>query len=181
MVKMYVRFGFMAIVFWVSGIRISLGQNAHDVPVTIAFDRHSERIDILSGKKLPDYTAAQREDFQFFEGRLDSPTDHISYMFSTVTTIKTADLARMRKIHAQDIWGLTSSSDKNTVLVANLVKAYAVSFIPINPVTQKPEPRVCVLLEDMYLIQWAPIGPLEKISVSTKNQSEYESAEGTVY
>ena len=150
-------------------------------PVSIAFDIHSERIDVKTGKKLPDYTQALRDGFQFYEGKLDSVTDHISYMFSTVTDMKIADILRMRKIHAQDIWGLTSSSEKNTLLEANLIKVYGVSFIPINPATKKPDPRVYVLLEDMYLIQWAPIGALDKITVSTQGQSEYEAEEGSVY
>jgi hypothetical protein len=158
--------------------------SAHEsVPstVSIAFDTHSDRIDMVTGKKLPDYTQAQREGFQFYEGRLDSPTDHLSYMFSIVATIQINDILRMRKIHAQDIWAITNSNEKNTLLVSNLIKVYAVSFIPINPETHKPDPRVFVLLEDLYCIQWAPIGPLDKISISTESQSRFESVEGTQY
>jgi len=179
MVKNYISYGFIITVFLLSGIQTSLAGNTDDPPVTIAFDKNSERIDIKSGKKLPDYTKAQKAGFQFYEGRLDSPTDNLQYMFSIATTVKITDLVRMRKMHSQDIWGITSVSDKNTILVANLTKVYAVSFIPINPDTNKPDPRVYVLLEDMYLIQWGAIGTLDKISVSTQNQSEYESKEGT--
>jgi hypothetical protein len=181
MVKTCLRLGFIAAISLLPCNKVSWAQKADTTPVSIAFDIHSDRIDMMTGKKLPDYTQAQREGFQFFEGKRESITDHISYMFSIVTTVKITDILRMRKIHTQDIWGITDSSDKNTMLEANLIKVYGVSFIPINPVTKKPDPRVYVLLEDMYLIQWAPIGALDKISISTQSQSEYESEEGTVY
>ena len=148
--------------------------------VRITFDSNSERIDIVTGKQLPDYTQAQRGSFRFYEGRLDSPTDHIHYMFSTMISSNIKDIVLMRKFHAQNVWGLSGSGNilgLKDIIVADIVKEYSVSFIPLNPVTSKPEPRVYVLLEDLYLIQWADVDHW----ATTKSQAEYESEKGIVY
>ena len=149
-------------------------------PVHIKFDSNSERIDIATGKQLPDYTQAQRGSFRFYEGRLDSPTDHINYMFSTMISSNIKDIVLMRKLHPQNIWGLSGSGnilEYKTVIVADIVKEYVVSFIPLNPTTKKPDPRVYVLLQDMYLIQWAQVDHW----MATKTQEELESEKGTKY
>jgi len=151
-----------------------------DSPVRIKFDSNSERIDIATGKQLPDYTQAQRGSFRFYEGRLDSPTDHINYMFSTMVSSKIKDIVLMRKLHAQNVWGLSGSGNiliYKTVIVADIVKEYSVSFIPLNPTNNKPEQRVYVLLKDLYLIQWADVDHW----AATKSQAEYESEEGIVH
>ena len=149
-------------------------------PVRIKFDSNSERIDIATGKQLPDYTQAQRGSFRFYEGRLDSPTDHINYMFSTMISSNIKDIVIMRKLHAQDVWGLSGSGNilgLKDIIVADIVKEYSVSFIPLNPTSKKPEPRVYVLFEDLYLIQWADVDHW----AATKSQAEYESEEGIVH
>ena len=157
---------------------ISLAQN--DSPVRIKFDSNSEKIDIATGKQLPDYTQARRGSLQFYEGRLDSPTDHINYMFSNMISSNIKDIVLMRKLHAQNVWGLSGSGNilgLKDIIVADIVKEYSVSFIPLNPTTNKPEQRVYVLLEDLYLIQWADVDHW----AATKSQTEYESEEGIVY
>ena len=50
-------------------------------PVRISFDRESTQTDIVTGRKLPDYTMAQRGSIQFFNGRLDSPVNGFWYFF----------------------------------------------------------------------------------------------------
>ena len=149
-------------------------------PVRIIFDSNSERIDITTEKQLPDYTQAQRGSVRFYEGRLDSPTDHINYMFSVMIRSEIKDIILMRKLHAQNVWGLSGSGTilgLKDIIVADIVKEYAVSFIPLNPATNEPEPRVYVLLKDLYCIQWADVDHW----AATKSQAEYESEKGIVY
>jgi len=158
----------------------SFAQDTNTSPVRIVFDNNSERIDIATGNQLPNYTQAQRGSFQFYEGRLDSPTDHLNYMFATMVSSDIKDILLIRKIHAQDVWGLSGSGNilrYKTLIIADIVKVYSVSFIPLNPTTQKPDRRVYVLLEDMYLIQWGDVDHW----AATKSQAEHESEKGTIH
>jgi len=154
---------------------------AQDIsPVRIAFDMKSPRVDMMTGKHLPDYTLAQRGSFMFYEGRLDTPVKTINYMFASMVHTDIDDIILIRKILDRHIWALvTRSGDSiqglNPLMTADVVKTYAVSFIPLNPVTKKPESRVYVLLDDLYCIQWENVDHwLANIS-----QAEYESEEGT--
>ena len=63
------------------------------------------------------------------------------------------------------------------VMSADVVKIYAVSFIPLNPSSKQPEPRVHVLLEDMYLIESEELDHW----LANKSQTEYEAEQGTIY
>ncbi|MFC1607688.1 hypothetical protein ACFL47_06910, partial [Candidatus Latescibacterota bacterium] len=152
----------------------SFAQESNTLPVRIIFDKNSKRIDIETGKQVPDYTYAQRGSFQFYDKRLDSPTDHINYMFATMISSKVKDIILMRKIHSQNVWALSGSGNilgLKSIIVADIVKEYSVSFIPLNPVTHKPDHRVYVLLQDMYLIQWAELDHW----AATKSQEEFEA------
>jgi len=158
----------------------SFAQDTNTSPVRIVFDNNSERIDIATGKQLPNYTQAQRGSFQFYDKRLDSPTDHINYMFSTMISSNVKDIVLMRKMHPQNVWALSGSGNilgLKIIIVADIVKEYSVSFIPLNPTTQKPDRRVYVLLQDLYLIQWADVDHW----AATKSQAEYESEKGTLH
>ena len=158
----------------------SHAQNSGASPVRIVFDNNSERIDIATGKQLPDYTEAQRGSFQFYDKRLDSPTDHLDYMFSTMISSNVKDVVLMRKMHPQNVWALSGSGailELKTIIVADIVKEYAVSFIPLNPTTHKPEPRVYLLLQDLYLIQWADVDHW----AATKSQADYESEKRIIH
>ncbi|MCE5250981.1 hypothetical protein LLG96_12245 [bacterium] len=171
--------GIYTVLFLMIGMN-SFAQKTDTTPVRILFDKNSERIDIVTGKQLPDYTQARRGSFQFYDKRLDSPTDQIQYMFSSMVSSNVKDIVLMRKIHSQNVWALSGSGDildLKTIIVADIVKEYAVSFIPLNPTTQKPDRRVYVLLQDMYLIQWADVDHW----AATKSQTEYESEKGIVY
>ena len=158
----------------------SFAQDTNSSPVRIVFDKNSQRIDIATGKQLPDYTQARRGSFRFYEGRLDSPTDHIDYMFSSMISSNVKDIVLMRKMHTQNVWALSGSGTilgLKIIIAADIVKEYTVSFIPLNPVTQKPDRRVYVLLQNLYLIQWADVDHW----AATKSQAEYESEKGTLY
>ncbi len=158
----------------------SFTQDTNSSPVRIVFDKNSQRIDIATGKQLPDYTQAKRGSFRFYEGRLDSQTDRIDYMFSTMISSNVKDIVLMRKMHPQNVWALSGSGNilrLKIIIVADIVKEYSVSFIPLNPTTPTPDRRVYVLLKDLYLIQWADIDHW----AATKSQAEYESEKGTLY
>ena len=93
---------------------------------------------------------------------------------------KIEDIVLIRKMHSQNVWALSGSGNilgEKIVIIADIVKEYSVSFIPLNPTTQKPDRRVYVLLQDMYLIQWEDVDHW----AATKSQAEYESEKGTIY
>ena len=171
--------GTLTLLFMLVSIN-SFAQDTNTSPVRIVFDNNSERIDIATGKQLPNYTQAQRGSFQFYDKRLDSPTDNINYMFSTMISSNVKDIVLMRKLHAQNVWGLSGSGNilgLKTIIITDIVKEYSISFIPLNPTTKKPDRRVYVLLQDLYLIQWAEVDHW----AATKSQAEYESEEGIVH
>lgn len=159
----------------------------NESPVRIAFDNHSKRIDIVTGKALPNYTRAQRGSFQFFFGRLDTPDNFFWYYFDGRRNQYINNVALMRKMQPQGVWAILgtggrydSASDRtvrtNPITIAE-VQHHAVSFIPLNPATQKSDPRVYVLVEDMNLIQFAPVNHW----MATLGQKEYESEKGKKY
>ena len=123
-----------------------------DDPVHIAFDRSSKRIDLVTGRELPDYTLAQRGSVQLFRGRLDEPETAVTFFHDGVRTADIASLALMEKVQAQfSIWRLRyKSGSKNTPRIHNM----AVSFIPLEKGTNEPGRRVYVLLNDLSLIDW---------------------------
>jgi hypothetical protein len=155
-----------------------------DDPVRIEFDYHSKRIDMVTGKALPNYTQAQRGSFQFFFGRLDTPDNFFWYYFDGRRNQYIDNVALMRKMQPQAVWAIfgtggryDSPGDKtvrtNPITMAE-IQHHAVSFIPLNPATKKPDPRVYVLIEDMNLIQFVPVNHW----LATIGQKEYESEKG---
>jgi len=171
--------GILAVLF----LSVHMNSSAQDTaasPVRIVFDNNSERVDIVTENQLPHYTQAQRGSFIFYDKRLDSPTDQINYMFSSMIGSNIKDITLMRKMHPQNIWALSGSGrilGLKTIIIADIVKEYAVSFIPLDPTTKKPDPRVYVLLRDMYLIQWADVDHW----AATRSQAEYESERGILH
>ncbi|MFC1509271.1 hypothetical protein ACFL60_06255 [Candidatus Omnitrophota bacterium] len=155
-------------------------------PVRIQFDEQSKRIDCVSGKKLPNYTLAQRGSFQFFFGRFDTPEKGFWYMFDGRGYQDIENLALIRKMPSIGAWAIIGGggwrrSKDSTIRTSPMniceIMHHAVSFIPLNPVTKKPEPRIYLLLDDMYLIQWKEVDHW----VATKSQKEFESEQGIVY
>jgi hypothetical protein len=162
----------------------SLAQS--ESPARIEFDIHSKRIDIVTGKALPDYKQAERGSFQFFFGRLDSPDDFFWYYWDGRSSQKIENVALMRKMLPQSVWavvrnGKPDSSGKIIVKTNPInivaIQHHAISFVPLNPSTKKPEPRVYVLLEDMNLIQFSPVDHW----IASMGQKEYESEKGRNY
>ena len=151
-------------------------------PVRIVFDRNSQRIDILTGRQVPNHNQAISGSIRFFEGRLDKQVENINYMFASMVSVNINNLILMRKLSHPNIWALVSKNGGtieglDPVMSADVVKIYAVSFIPLNPSTKHPEARLHVLLEDMYLIQWEELNHW----LAIKSQTEYEAEQGTRY
>jgi hypothetical protein len=128
----------------------SFAQNTS--PVRIEFDPDSKRIEIKTGKELPEYTHAQRGSIRFYLGRLDTPNDFVNYYHDGINKAYIKDLKSMEKVQEKfAIWRLRyKSGRKNTPRIHHL----AVSFIPLSPATKKPEKRVFLLLNDLKLIEW---------------------------
>ena len=151
-------------------------------PVRIEFDNESQRIDIVTGQKLPEYTNAQKGSFQFFFSRLDKPDDFIWYFFDGRRLQNIDDLAFIRKMKSAGAWIIALKSNNSEITSAHPkttceIQHDAVSFIPINPITKQPDKRVYVLLDDLHLIQWADYDSW----LATDSQKEVESKAGTVY
>ena len=154
--------------------------------VRIRFDELSKRIDIVSGKKLPDYSQAERGSLRFYRGRLDSPEEGFAYFFDGRSFQGIKGLALLRKMPGPGAWAIVGSrgwrgAENATVSTNPLtvceIEHHAVSFIPINPKTEKPESRVYVLLDDLYLIQWKVVDHW----VATMGQAEFDAAQGRMY
>ena len=164
---------FMAVSF------CSFAQN--DKPVRIVFDMNSQRIDIVTGKQLPNYTQAQRGSFQFFNGRLDKPDNFFWYYFDGRRVQNIDNLAFIRNIKSIGCWIIANKGKENQPdahpNINREIEHYAVSFIPLNTDTGKPEPRIYVMLEDIHMIQWAPYNHW----LATVSQKELEDMAGIIY
>ena len=159
-------------------------------PVRISFDKDSKRVDIVTGKKLPNYKQAQRGSIQFFYGRLETPENGFWYYFDGRRFQPVERTLFVRKLKSTGTWviggtsrwGEPDQTKSAKVPTAHpntncIIEHHAVSFIPLNPTTQKPEPRVYVLLDDLELIQWYPYNHW----LVNQSQEEIESKGGVVY
>lgn len=153
-----------------------------DTPVRIVFDSHSSRTDIVTGKALPDYTKAQRGSFQFYNGRLDKPDPFFWYYFDGRRAQNLNSLAFIRNMKTIGTWiiaprgkdGATPSVHPNTNCE---IEHHALSFIPMNPSTGRPDPQVFVLFDDIHLIQWAPYDHW----TATVSQEQFDAMAGTIF
>ena len=120
--------------------------------VKIAFDEKSKRIDLVTGKELPDYKLAKRGSVQFFLDRLDEPDRFFNFFHDGIRQGKIESLNLIEKVQPQfSIWRLRyKNGGKNTPRLHHK----AVSFIPINSRTDLPDRRVYVMLNDLKLIEW---------------------------
>ena len=159
-------------------------------PVRISFDHASKRADIVTGRILPNYTQAQRGSFQFFQGRLDTPENGFWYFFDGRRFQSVDRTLFIRKLKSTGTWviagtarwGEGDQTKDATVPTAHPntnceILHHAVSFIPLNPSTGKPEQRVYVLLEDLELIQWHPYNNW----LVNDTQETIEAKRGIVY
>ena len=138
-------------------------------PVRILFDTDSQRIDLMTGKQIPNYTQAQRGSIQFYLGRLDTPVDGIWFFFDGRRFINVEYIAYMRKMPSLGGWVLhsvggdirrpdsASSATVESTHERNCVEVWqnAVSFIPLDS-NGRPQPKVYVQLNDLELIQRVP-------------------------
>ncbi len=132
----------------------TFAQNAS--PVMIEFDKNSERIDLITGRELPDYNSVQRGSIRFFMGRLDKPENVIRYFHDGRRTAEIKNLRSMEKFqkrYAQ--WRLRFTKGRgDSPQYIPRIHTRAVSFIPLETSTKKAERRVYVLLDDLQLIDW---------------------------
>jgi hypothetical protein len=147
-------------------------------------------VDIVTGRRLPNYTQAQRGSIQFFYGRLDTPENGFWYFFDGrrfQTIARTLFIRKLKStgtwvIAGTGRWGEPDQTKSAAVPTAHPntnceIEHHAVSFIPLNPATHKPESRVYVLLDDLELIQWLPYNHW----LVNESQEEIESKRGIVY
>lgn len=151
-------------------------------PVNIVFDKDSERIDIVTGEKLPNYTLAERGSFLFYNDRLDNPSNSFWYFFDGRRTQSQDDMVFIRHIKAFGTWVVFNKRERNNVLTGHPrwhceIGHHAVSFIPVNAKSGKSEKRVFVLLDDINMIQWEEYD----YWLATESQEEIESKEGIIY
>ncbi len=191
------RTGLFSTIIGASALALALGGIApaqtvapDDSTVRISFDRESKRVDIVTGKTLPNYTKARRGSFQFFQGRLDTPEKGFWYFFDGRRFQPVERTLFIRKLKSTGTWliggcGRYDNRDltKSPVVLSDHpnvnceIEHHGVSFIPLNPDTGKPEPRVYVLLEDLELIQWHPYNHW----LVNESQEQVESKQGIVY
>lgn len=125
-------------------------------PVVIEFDRNSDRTNIMTGNKLPDYKFAQQGSFQFFLNRLDEPDRFIYYFHDGRRQVDVADLASMKKDQARyAIWNLVWKSGRGLhPAYGPRIHHLAVSFVPLDIASMQPEKRVYLLLNELQKIEW---------------------------
>ena len=177
------------IVFLVTTICMNvLAQNQS--PVRIVFDTDAQRIDLMTGKQIPNYTQAQRGTIQFYLGRLDIPVNGFWYFFDGRRFQNVDNLAFMRKMPSIGCWivqstgrggrqnqGQTSNTIPSTHPRQNVeVWHNAISFIPLDS-NGRPQPKVYVLLNDLELIQWAPYNHW----MVNDTQEQIRAKKGVVY
>ena len=121
-------------------------------PVRIGFDPDSERVDLVTGKKLPEYIRAQRGSVRFFLSRLDTPDEFFNFFHDGIRKAEIKSLKSIEKVQGRfAVWRLNYlNGGKNTPRIHHL----AVSFIPLSSSTNEPELRVHLLLNDLRLIDW---------------------------
>ncbi len=140
--------GIILIILFACGY--SFAQNRS--PVKIEFDPNSKRIDLKTGKEIPNYSLAKRGSIRFYLGRLDKPDDFVSFYHDGVRRALISLLRRMEKVQPQfAIWRLRyKAGNKNTPRIHHL----AVSFVPLTTPDNSPQKRVFLLLNDLKLIDW---------------------------
>ena len=138
---------YVAVLLAVSGIV----QAADSPPVKIAFDEHSARRDLVSGRELTNYTQVERGSILFYLDRLDKPDKFFNFYHDGVNQAQISSLRLIEKLQPQyDLWRLRyKNGGKNTPRIHHK----AVSFVPLSSSGQ-PERRVYVLMNDLRLIDW---------------------------
>lgn len=133
------------------GTSVENAFSQNESTVRIAFDENSERIDLVTSNKLPNYTLAQQGSVRFFLDRLDTPDKTLTFYHDGVKNVSFDALILIEKVQSQfSIWRLRyKNGSKNTPRIHHK----AVSFIPLDA-DGKAGKRVHVLLDDLKLIEW---------------------------
>ncbi|MBN1290703.1 MAG: hypothetical protein JXB48_02605 [Candidatus Latescibacteria bacterium] len=179
MLKNLAKMSIIAAVFYLAVCISAFAQD--DAPVRISFDRNSERIDIKTGKKLPDYTQAQRGSIQFYRGRLDTPENGFCYFFDGRRFQDIDHLLFIRKLPSIGCWAIATKGSNDEYSSGHPkqnceIEHHAVSFIPLDK-NGKPQPKVYVLLEDLELLQLAPYDHW----LANDTQEQLEAKKGVIY
>jgi hypothetical protein len=125
-------------------------------PVRIEFDEQSKRIDMVTGRELSEYNLAQRGSFQFFTKKLDEPESFIRYFHDGSRTLPLKNLQSMEKFSKKFAqWKLKIIGRREVPQYIPRIHTFAVSFVPLNPVTGEPDRRVYLLLDNLKLIDWS--------------------------
>lgn len=129
-----------------------IAQEQDTTPVKIAFDSKSERIDLISGEKVPDFTQAKRGSILFYRDQLTDGARVITFYHDGMREADPDRLILMEKVQEQfSIWRLLyKGPTKNSPRIHNK----AVSFIPLDAGGKELD-RVFVRLDDLQRIQWA--------------------------
>jgi len=134
-----------------------------DAPVKVVFDTEAKRVDIKSGETLPNYTEAVRGSVEFFYSRLDKPEKGFWYFFDGRAFQSIESLALIRNMPGLGGWailgtrgwrGSSTGTVKTNPMSICEIGHHAVSFVPINPKTKKPDQRIYVKLDDIHMMQW---------------------------
>ncbi len=125
-------------------------------PVMIEFDKNAKRIDLITGRVLPDYKYVQMGSVRFFLERLDKPEKFIHYFHDGRRTAEIKNLRSMEKFQKRySMWRLRFNTGRgDSPQYIPRIHTLAVSFIPLETSTKKAEKRVYVLLDDLKLIDW---------------------------
>ena len=150
----------MIVTLFITGAAVNAYAQA-SAPVKIEFESDSKRIDLLTEKNLTDYKEAEKGSFRFFTGRLDEPDTAVYYFHDGRRSVDKKNLRSMEKFNRKYAqWKLRYTSGRREVpQYIPRIHTLAVSFIPLNPSTGKPEPRVHIMLDDLKLIDWGEKKP----------------------
>ena len=130
----------------------------YDSTVLITFDEKSKRIDLITGKELPNYKFARRGSFQFFTERLDEPEDVIYYFHDGRRTVPVKNLRAIEKFRNKyALWKFLFKPGRGRRDIPQYtprIHTTAVSFIPLTTSGKEQERRMYVLLRDLIRIEW---------------------------
>ncbi|MHB9030392.1 MAG: hypothetical protein ACYC9O_16625 [Candidatus Latescibacterota bacterium] len=130
-------------------------QGEQGIKVTI--DREARRLDLKTGKTVPEHRLARPGSIRFHLGRLDRQDDFIYYLFDNLRTARITDLAHMEKDQPEHaIWNLVWKNGQGLhPQIGVRIQHLAASYEPILS-DGKPGGRIYLPLTDLKRIEWEP-------------------------
>jgi len=129
---------------------------AGEDPVAITFDPSKKPVDLLTGEAVTPCSQAQFGSVQFYMTRLHEPLDHLTFFKEGVNTIPKSRLWKIVKEQEQwDIWRPWFKGGHDGYPITQDMRTMAVSFIPLDPKTNKPGKKVIILFNDLNKIEWS--------------------------